>query len=232
MGLPMAFWDNWFRGITDWITKHGWNQRPTSAWFIAIVSVFISLLSVIVTRLLVDVEALNEDMKKVNEWNQRRKRAMETADKKLWLKVKRDEEQIRQLQSRMMMKRMKPTLVTFIPFLLIFSIIRSAFSGHYYAWLPFNMGGFPWIGGAHWFGQPTGDEPLGYSKVPFSLWYFITAFAFGSLLSRLFGANPSGAATLQQKTKQTEKSQQKKALSAKQKLATQKIKLQKEIKSK
>lgn len=225
----MAFWDKWFQGVAEWIAKNGWNQRPTSAWFIAVVSIGISLLSVIVTRLLVDVEALNEDMKKINEWNQRRKKAMETADKKLWLKVKRDEEYIRQLQSKMMMKRMKPTLVTFIPFLIIFSIIRSAFSGHYYAWIPFRLGGFPWIGGAHWFQETQPPEPLGYSKVPFSLWYFITAFAFGSLLSRLFGANPSGAASLQQKTNQKEKAPHKKALSAKQKLANQKIKLQKEI---
>jgi uncharacterized membrane protein (DUF106 family) len=199
--LAMAFWDNWFKGIAKWFIDKKLNQLPTSAWVIAIVSIIIAIISTIITRLLTDVEALKESMQKVNEWNQRRKRAMQTADKKLWLSVKRDEERIKKMQSSMMFKRMKPMLFTTIPFLLIFAILRTAFPStnctvlqcHNYAWLPFNMGDFPWIGNSPWF-QSVELGGKVFSKVPFSTWYFITAFAFGSIISRIFGVTPSGAA--------------------------------------
>ena len=196
----MAFWDNWFKGLTNWMIEKGLNQRPTSAWVIAVTSVLLAIISTTITRLVSDVDALKDSMQKVNEWNQRRKKAMQTADKKLWLSVKRDEERIKKMQSSMMFKRMKPMLFTTIPFLLIFAILRGAFpsgpnieNAHYYAWLPFNMGGFPFIGNNPWFGQ---EEYAGhvFAKVPFSTWYFITAFAFGSIISRIFGVTPSGAA--------------------------------------
>ncbi|OLS33052.1 MAG: hypothetical protein HeimAB125_02420 [Candidatus Heimdallarchaeota archaeon AB_125] len=199
----MAFWDNWFKGLTNWMIEKGLNQRPTSAWVIAVVSVLLAILSTTITRLVSDVDALKDSMQKVNEWNQRRKKAMQTADKKLWLSVKRDEERIKKMQSSMMFKRMKPMLFTTIPFLLIFAILRGAFpSGavsevnpvtHYYAWLPFNIGNFPWIGSNPWFGAEEYGNHI-FSKVPFSTWYFITAFAFGSIISRIFGVTPSGAA--------------------------------------
>ncbi len=212
------FWDSWFEGIANWITQNGWNQRPTSAIFIVLVSIFISIISTSATRLITDVDALKETMIKVNEWNQKKKQAMAKADKKLWLKVKRDEERIKKLQSSMMMKRMKPMLITTVPFLIIFAIVRTAFSGHYYAWLPFNMGGFPFVGNP-WF-APTSissGEPEGFSKATFTLWYFMVSFAFGSLISRIFGANPSGAAKMKQKQTQSQLSSNNKSPTSKQK---------------
>ncbi|MHA1259004.1 MAG: EMC3/TMCO1 family protein [Candidatus Heimdallarchaeaceae archaeon] len=199
----MAFWDNWFQGIAQWISNNGWNDFPTSAGVIVVVSLLISLFSVAATRLLTDVEALKESMQKVNEWNQRRKKAMQTADKKLWLSVKRDEERIKKMQSSMMFKRMKPMLVTTIPFFIIFAILRQAYRDHYYAWLPFNIGQFPWIGGTSWF-QPWEFEGHWYSKAPFTLWYFIVSFAFGSIISRIFGVTPSGAAPSKKKKSKRE----------------------------
>ena len=97
----MAFWDNWFQGIVEWMTGLGWNQRPTSAAVIAVTAVLVAILSTMITRLVTDVDALKESMQKVNEWNKRKKQAMQTADKKLWLSVKRDEERIKKMQSSM-----------------------------------------------------------------------------------------------------------------------------------
>ncbi|MHA2308119.1 MAG: EMC3/TMCO1 family protein [Candidatus Heimdallarchaeaceae archaeon] len=201
----MAFWDNWLDSIAQWIAGNGWNDRPESALVITLIAIMISIFSTMVTRLLTNVDELKESMQKVNDWNQRRKRAMQTADKKLWLSVKRDEERIKKMQSSMMFKRMKPMLFTTIPFLLLFAILRRAYTGHYYAWLPFNLGQFPWIG-AGWT-APYQDPATGvwYAKVPFTLWYFITAFAFGSLISRLFGVTPSGATQTKKKPKQEQK---------------------------
>ena len=220
MVLIMAFWDSWFNGITKWMIDMGWNQRPQSAAVIAVTAVLIAILSTMITRVVTDVDALKESMQKVNEWNKRKKQAMQTADKKLWLSVKRDEERIKKMQSSMMFKRMKPMLFTTIPFLLIFAMLRNAFPigpnsisevGHYYAWLPFNLGDFPWIGQASWLGQETYNGKV-YSKASFTIWYFISAFAFGSIISRVFGVTPSGAT--KSKTKKPEQKQIKTPVSA------------------
>jgi uncharacterized membrane protein (DUF106 family) len=225
----MVFWDKWFQGIAEWIARNGWNDLPISALVITIVAVIIAIISTTATRLLTDVDSLKDSMQKVNEWNQKRKRAMQTADKKLWLGVKRDEERIKKMQSSMMFKRMKPMLFTTIPFLVIFAILRAAYPSvncdvnacHNYAWLPFNLGGFPWIGGSNWT-QPQVYEGHTYSKVSFTLWYFVVAFAFGSLITRIFGVTPSGAARSQQKKAKPQIEQQKAKTStsvAKEKLA-------------
>ena len=220
----MAFWDDWFTGITMWMTRAELNQRPQSAAVIAVTSILIAFLSTFITRLVTDVDALKESMQKVNEWNKRKKQAMATADKKLWLSVKRDEERVKKMQSSMMFKRMKPMLFTTIPFLLLFAILRSAFPtggiqpetaisevGHYYAWLPFNLDGFPWIGGANWFGiDEIGDKQ--FSKASFTIWYFVSSFAFGSIISRIFGVTPSGAT--KSKTTKPEQKQIKTPVSA------------------
>ncbi len=218
----MAFWDNWFQGIAEWIARNGWNDLPTSALVIALVSVLIAIISTLATRLLTDVDALKESMQKVNEWNQKRKRAMQTADKKLWLSVKRDEERVKKMQSSMMFKRMKPMLFTIIPFMVIFAILRAAYPsgefGHYYSWLPFNIGGFPWLGNA--WTAPFEYDGHFYSKVPFTFWYFTVSFAFGSIITRLFGVTPSGAARSQQKrTKPQEEKVKVTKSSAKEQLA-------------
>ncbi len=220
MVLIMAFWDNWFTGITTWMTHTELNQRPQSAAVIAVTAILIAFLSTFITRMVTDVDALKDSMQKVNEWNKRKKQAMATADKKLWLSVKRDEERVKKMQSSMMFKRMKPMLFTTIPFLLIFAILRNAFPtvpgafsevGHYYAWLPFNLDGFPWIGGASWFGSETFNGKT-YSKASFTIWYFISAFAFGSIISRIFGVTPSGAT--KSRTKKPEQKQIKTPVSA------------------
>jgi uncharacterized membrane protein (DUF106 family) len=216
----MAFWDEWFQGIVKWMTSIEWNQRPQSAAVIAVTAVLVAIISTLITRLVTDVDALKESMQKVNEWNKRKKQAMQTADKKLWLSVKRDEERIKKMQSSMMFKRMKPMLFTTIPFLLIFAILRNAFPtvpnylsdvGHYYAWLPFDLGEFPWIGNNAWLGSETFNGKT-YSKASFTIWYFISAFAFGSIISRIFGVTPSGATKT--KTKKPEQKQVKTPVSA------------------
>jgi len=216
----MVFWDKWFRGIVEWMTSIDWNQRPQSAAVIAVTAIFVAIISTAITRLVTNVDELKESMQKVNEWNKRKKQAMQTADKKLWLSVKRDEERIKKMQSSMMFKRMKPMLFTTIPFLLIFAILRNAFPtvpnyisdvGHYYAWLPFNLGEFPYIGQNPWLGSEKFDGKT-YSKASFTIWYFISAFAFGSIISRIFGVTPSGAT--KSKTKKPEQKQVKTPVSA------------------
>ncbi len=191
----MAFWDVWLSTLAEWITHNGWNQRFTSVIFLTFVSVGISLISTVITKLLVDVKTLNEHMALIQEWNKRRGKAMQTADKKLWLSVKRDEARIKRMQTDMMMKRMKPMFITIIPFMLIFLVLRTAFTGHYYAWLPFSIGDFPWIGGASWSAptDPAHGEPEGYSKLPFIFWYILCSFAFGSIISKVFGVTGSGS---------------------------------------
>ena len=117
--------------------------------------------------------------------------------------------------------------------MILFAILRTAFpsgdTGHNYAWLPFNLGNFPWIGTPWFQTSPLTDgswyvnrpEYEGFSKVPFTLWYFVVSFAFGSLLSRIFGATPSGATQTKKKGKKIEPLKEK-TVSKKEQLAKNK----------
>lgn len=210
MVCTMAPWDSLLNNIALWISSNGWATRPASAVFISLTSITIGLFSTLVTKLLVDTKSLNEKQQKVMEWNRKRKEAMETANRKLWIVVKRQEDSIKKLQTQMMTKRMAPMLVTFIPFLIIFSILRRTFQGHYYAWLPFNIGNFPWLTSRPW-SEVSGSQPnpppdeqgefAGYSKLSFTFWYFLNSFAFGSLIGRIFGTTATPTPTTDKKKK-------------------------------
>ena len=85
----------------------------------AVIAVLMSLL----TRVLVDVNKISRHQKEIKIHNENKKKAMDTADKKLWQKVQRREEYIKKIQSEMMIQQMKPMLVWFIPITVIFFLI-------------------------------------------------------------------------------------------------------------
>ena len=92
-------------------------------------SITISTLSALVTKKTVDLDAANKSFAEIKEHNRQKKIAMETADRKLWIQVQRKQEYIQGLQLETMFKRMRPMLFTMIPFILIFTILRSIMGG-------------------------------------------------------------------------------------------------------
>jgi len=201
--------------ISAWIVDIGVTGPPWSAVFLLFVSLILSSITGVLNRTLLDMDELAEKTEEMKKHQDLKKKAMETADKKLWIKVKRNEDRFLQLQKDTMMKRMLPSFITMGPFIFFFTTLRTAFQrAENFAlnWncvndvyvcdstgvqhgalvvLPFKMHNLPLIGS--WF-SPYAKDPS-VSVAGFGFWYFLSAIVVSTLIQRLFGINITGMQT-------------------------------------
>ncbi|MHA2097140.1 MAG: EMC3/TMCO1 family protein [Candidatus Kariarchaeaceae archaeon] len=207
MGI-FSFLDPVTDAISSFLIDTGWTVPGLSTLLLLLVSLLVSSFSGMVNRAVLDMEEIAENSKKLSEHQKRKKLAKETADKKLWISVKRNEEANLELQRSMMTKRMLPSLFTMLPFIFIFQTLRSTFQqdenralnscsikdncdsrAGVVAVLPFKVNrGIPLIG--KWFSTLQTDTSL--SVAGFGFWYFLSAIVLSTLLQRLFGINLTG----------------------------------------
>jgi len=171
----------WFRAVFEVMNVL---HIPGSTYFIILFNVLIAVLMSLLTKALVDVETISRHQKEIKVHNDNKKKAMDTADKKLWQKVQRREDYIKKIQSEMMLKNMRPMLVYFVPITIIFFLMRSAFVNVPIAWMPFRFPEIPiiiqnlkYLGNLTWMG--------------FTGWYFLTSIGLGNYVRRFMGATPS-----------------------------------------
>ncbi len=200
----MGFWDflNPFTEFLDSILKpYGLTEPPLATITLMLVSVAVTLLSVGVTVLVVDMDKLQQRMKEIQDWNMKRKKAQDTADKKLWIEVQRKQQDIQKLQMSMMTERMIPSFILFLPFIIMFRVLRSILGtpsdyGKVLAVWPFHVPDWLWpLGG--WF-HPYQALP-GKDAIFFGFWYFMTAVTTGIILQRIIGV-PLPGVSVQQNT--------------------------------
>ncbi|MCH8906107.1 MAG: DUF106 domain-containing protein [Candidatus Heimdallarchaeota archaeon] len=201
----MSIFSDMRDGVVDWLVRTGWTEPAQSTILLVIVSLIVSSISGLVNRAIIDMEKLNNNTQEMQAHQKRKKKAMETADKKLWISVKRNEDRFTELQRSTMTTRMLPSLVTFGPIIFVFTTLRAAFqkpinvalngdptcsnSCGVIAVLPFRVSrSIPLIG--NWFSPYVQDVAL--SVAGFGFWYFLSAVVVSSLLQRLFGINLTG----------------------------------------
>ena len=190
------------------LASTGMTVPPYSTLFLVFISFIVSSLSGIVNRLLLDMEKMEKQNAEQQEHTKLKKKAKETADKRLWRKVQKNDERMTQLQRSTMMKRMLPSFITMLPIFFVFSIMRATFqypantalnqffvdgvcenSCGVTAVLPFSVPEwFPLIGS--WFSPFALDNTL--SVAGFGFWYFLSAIITSTLTQKLFGFNISG----------------------------------------
>lgn len=204
MGL-FDFLDPIRHAIEHFLQNTGMTLPAASTIVLVFVSLLVSAFSGAINRALMDMEKLAEQTKEMSEHQRKKKLARETADKKLWISVKRNEERFLELQKSTMMSRMVPQLLTFGPLIFMFTTLRSAFqtpdnialngnascsnSCGVLAVLPFRISrGIPLIG--KWFSPWVSDA--GFSVAGFGTWYFLSAICVSTVLQRLFGINLTG----------------------------------------
>ncbi len=164
-------------GTRSFLQSVGLLNPPGSVFTIIFISILVSLISISMTKLLTDQEKMKKQMKEYREWNELRKQAMRTANKKLWLKVKKQEEYIKQMNMSMMKERMYPMLFLTIPFILLFAFFRLVFVSHV-AYVPFVVPSWVWpIGG---FG----------GWVDFTAFYIFSGISLSALIQKLLGVSP------------------------------------------
>ncbi|OLS20211.1 MAG: hypothetical protein HeimC2_06390 [Candidatus Heimdallarchaeota archaeon LC_2] len=213
MGI-FDFLDPLTNAISNFLIDSGTTLPAFSTILLLIVSLIVSSFSGMVNRAVLNMEELAENSKKMQEHQKRKKLARETADKKLWISVKRNEEHFLELQRSTMTKRMVPSLFTMLPLIFVFQTLRSTFqqeenrelnvcydaalanptencdrSSGVVAVLPFKVNrDIPLIG--KWFSGLNGDPNL--SVAGFGFWYFLSAIVLSTLLQRMLGINLTG----------------------------------------
>ncbi|TFG08436.1 MAG: DUF106 domain-containing protein [Promethearchaeota archaeon] len=178
---------------------------PGSMWFILLLSIIISIVSVILTKLLIDTQELDRKQKQIKAHQEEKKKIVELASvdvdryHKARKKWERRDAMLKKTQQGMAMQRMKPTLITFLPMIIIFAILRGMYGNdpvaatpmnpEFYGYLSFFVGlGIAdhgkWIGDAAW--------------LNFTAWYFLCSLGTNTLLQRILGLQTQASGGFEQ----------------------------------
>jgi uncharacterized membrane protein (DUF106 family) len=188
------------QGSGDWIST-----PPGSMLFIIILSVIISIASVVLTKLLIDTKEMDRKQKAIKAHNEEKKKIIELASsdveryRKARKKWERRDVMLKKTQQGMAMDRMKPTLITFLPMIIIFAILRGMYQNSPVAATPMNpeLYGFlnfivglgianrnMWIRNAAW--------------INFTAWYFLCSLGINTLLQRILGLQTQATGGMEQ----------------------------------
>ncbi|MHA2289602.1 MAG: EMC3/TMCO1 family protein [Promethearchaeota archaeon] len=183
----------------DWISF-----PPGSMIFILLLAITTALISTGLTKWLVDTEEINRKnvIKKAHDEEKEKIIAIAETDperyKKLRKRWERLDTMIKQSQQKQSLRRMLPSCITFVPMIIIFSIVRGFFgNANPVAMSPMNANDVPFIGGM--MAGVTNAQPLwvylvygewrniGISAgwINFTAWYFLCSFGMNTLIQRL-----------------------------------------------
>ena len=147
---------------------------PYSTIFILFLALVVTFATSFTNRLLTNIEQVRAWNKEIAAWREESLKATKTGDKKLMAKVKKQQQHIMQLQSKMMWNSMKNSIIWSIPLLLLWWLLLTPLFGQ-----AGSVAYLPWFG----------SEPMALSYV---LWYILCSFLFGLLLNRLLGLGMGG----------------------------------------
>ena len=162
------------------------HDPPLAGFFIMAISLSISTVSNLAMKRFTDMRRLNRYQTEIKQFREMEKKAKSTQNEKLMKKVKRRKSYIDRIQREQMSARCKPSLLFFIPFIFIFSILRGFYStggvDNIVLILPFNIQKvLPFLVGLA--GQPTA---AGFG-LSFYAFYFLVGLGMSSILQRIMG---------------------------------------------
>jgi len=147
---------------------------PYSTFFILGLSFLLSFVTLLTNRLLTNREQMKAWNQEIAAWREESLKATRTGDKKLMAKVKKQQKQMLQLQSKMSWQQMKISFIWTIPFMLLWIFYLNPM----YA----NAGPVAYLPGI------GGEWSLDYV-----LWYLLCSMLFGpTLLTHLLGLSMRG----------------------------------------
>jgi len=185
--------------ILEWMS-----YPPGSMIFIILMATTTALISTSLTKWLVDTGEINRKQVIKKAHDEEKAKIIELAEtdpekyRKMRKRWERLDSMIKTSQQKMSLKRMLPSCITFVPMIVIFSVVRGLFgTSNPVALSPMNANDLPLIGGmmAGW----TSDSPewtalvYGYVRtiganagwINFTGWYFLCSFGINTLIQRL-----------------------------------------------
>jgi uncharacterized membrane protein (DUF106 family) len=172
--------------------------------FIFLLATLTALISTGLTRWLVDTNAINRKQVIMKAHDEEKKKIIDLAEvepekyrkqRKRWERL---DTVLKQSQQRMAMKRMLPSCITFIPMIIIFTVVRQLFYNNPVALSPMNANDVLFIGpmmaaktaDAPWWAILVYDVPkaigLNDGWINFTAWYFLSSFGVSTLIQRIF----------------------------------------------
>jgi uncharacterized membrane protein (DUF106 family) len=176
---------------------------PGSMIFIFLLATLTALISTGLTRWLVDTTALNRKQVIIKAHGEEKKRIIDIAEvdpekyRKLRKRWERLDVVLKQSQQRMALKRMLPSCITFVPMIIIFTVVRGIFGNNPVALSPMNANDVLFIGPM--MAAATNNAPwslLVYGTarsitiydgwINFTAWYFLSSFGISTFIQRIF----------------------------------------------
>ena len=193
-------------GLLMVLQDSGWmNSPPGSMWFILLISLIISVVSVVLTKLLIDTKEMDRKQKQIKAHNEEKKKVIELAkvDVERYHKARKKWERrdimLKKTQQGMAMDRMKPTLITFLPMIILFAILRGIYENAPVVASPMNP---LFYGLLQWpIGMGIAEGTSAASEVAwlnFTAWYFICSLGINTLLQRILGLQTQASGGMEQ----------------------------------
>lgn len=125
----------------------------------------------LVSKRMVNWDTVKQNKAKIAEYNKELREARKKRDMKQMHKIQQRQSEINKLMKTNASQNMKPTIIYFVPLLVLWMSLGGIFRGWVVAWLPFTLMNIPFVGTLVVFG-------VGW-------WYFLTYLGFSQILRKI-----------------------------------------------
>jgi len=196
----------------DWISF-----PPGSMIFILLMASITALISSGLTRWLIDTDEINRKQVIKKAHDEEKAKIIDLAEtdpekyNKLRKRWERLDSMLKQSQQKMALRRMLPSCITFVPMIVLFTLVRGLFLNNPVALSPMNandvvsIGGmmagttgstvYPWTGLVYGVARTIGLEA---GWINFTAWYFLCSFGVNTLVQRIFKLQTQASGGMEQ----------------------------------
>ncbi len=158
---------------------------PESTFIVIAVAILLSLITTSANRFLVDYKMVTNNRREFMVWQQAVKKARKDGDEKQLDKLMKRQAAVMKMSSRASLEQLKTTAITFIPLLLLYNVLVTAFT--FTVAVAYSPIAFPGAAVAPVTTRLPGSPVFEFSFLSVVYWYFLSSFAISIPLSRIFG---------------------------------------------
>ncbi len=196
----------------DWISF-----PPGSMIFILLMASISAIISTGITKWLIDTDEINRKQVISKAHDEEKAKIIELAEtdpekyNKLRKRWERLDSMLKQSQQKMALRRMLPSCITFLPMIILFTLVRGIFENNPVALSPMNANDVISIGGM--MAGTTGSTVYPWTAlvygvariirleagwINFTAWYFLCSFGVSTLLQRIFKLQTQASGGMEQ----------------------------------
>lgn len=195
----------------DWISF-----PPGSMIFILLMATVTALISTGITNWLIDTDEINRKQVISKAHDEEKAKIVELSEtdpekyNKLRKRWERLDSMLKQSQQKMALRRMLPSCITFVPMIIIFTVVRGVFENNPVALSPMNANDVLFIGdmmkGTTGTVYPWTALVYGVARtirleagwINFTAWYFLCSFGVNTLVQRIFKLQTQASGGMEQ----------------------------------